>query len=224
MTHDVNEFISDINWDYILNYFISQRSLFRHYQNIFIEKYGKEFHGTVIEIGAEIHYNNRIFFPNVDKYLTSNLSLDRGEVDIIIDITNISNIESNSIDGLICVSVLEHVDNLDRAIGEIHRILRKDGKLILTVPFAFPYHDVVDYWRLGKDIYFNFFNDFHIHKLTNLGGTFSSIVNVLQRPKGNFKGRYFIYKSLGIIMAIIGKFLDTADGFPLGYGLHASKR
>jgi len=43
-------------------------------------------------------------------------------------------LESNSIDIIFCSEVLEHVDNYNKAFKEMNRVLKRRGKLILTVP------------------------------------------------------------------------------------------
>lgn len=63
-----------------------------------------------------------------------------------------------SVDGLICLDVLEHVAEPFRAIAEIKRVLRPGGRLLLTVPFLTSYHGkgggsqghdaYPDYWRM----------------------------------------------------------------------------
>ena len=56
---------------------------------------------------------------------------------------------SRSFELLICSEVLEHVPDCDAAFGELVRILRPGGHLILTTPFAFPLHEEPrDYTRL----------------------------------------------------------------------------
>ncbi len=42
--------------------------------------------------------------------------------------------ENETFDCVVCVSVLEHIRDLDKAIGEIHRILKKGGIAILGFP------------------------------------------------------------------------------------------
>ena len=49
------------------------------------------------------------------------------------DVTNLP-IESDFADVVFCSEVLEHVENYETALKEIHRILKTGGKLILTVP------------------------------------------------------------------------------------------
>ena len=44
-------------------------------------------------------------------------------------------------DGIVCNQVLEHVFTPDQFLGEIHRVLKPDGKLLLTVPFVWDEHE-----------------------------------------------------------------------------------
>jgi 2-polyprenyl-3-methyl-5-hydroxy-6-metoxy-1,4-benzoquinol methylase len=43
-----------------------------------------------------------------------------------------------SFDAVLCMSVLEHVDNAEAAIAEVARTLRPGGRLIITAPFLYP--------------------------------------------------------------------------------------
>ncbi|MDQ1731411.1 MAG: hypothetical protein QOK10_1570 [Pseudonocardiales bacterium] len=53
-----------------------------------------------------------------------------------------------SFDTVLCTSVLEHVDNAEAAVGEMVRILRPGGRLLITVPFLYPTHEPpYDFWR-----------------------------------------------------------------------------
>jgi SAM-dependent methyltransferase len=46
-----------------------------------------------------------------------------------------------SFDGAICSQVLEHVFTPEEFLAEIHRVLRPDGRLVLTVPFVWDEHE-----------------------------------------------------------------------------------
>ena len=43
-------------------------------------------------------------------------------------------------DAVVCHQVLEHVPDADRAVVEMHRVLKPGGRVIVTVPFYFPFH------------------------------------------------------------------------------------
>jgi SAM-dependent methyltransferase len=53
-----------------------------------------------------------------------------------------------SMDVVLCTQVLEHIPDPIAAIGEIRRVLKPGGTLLLTVPSIFPQHGSPgDYWR-----------------------------------------------------------------------------
>ncbi len=53
-----------------------------------------------------------------------------------------------SFDTVLVTEVLEHVENAERAVGEIFRILRPGGHALITVPYFYPTHEApYDYRR-----------------------------------------------------------------------------
>lgn len=56
-------------------------------------------------------------------------------IDIISDITKIPE-PDKSFDAIMCVEVLEHLPDPLKALLEFKRLLKKDGTLLLTVPFS----------------------------------------------------------------------------------------
>jgi len=54
-------------------------------------------------------------------------------------------------DVVLCTEVLEHLVEPQRAIDEMHRVLKPGGQLLLTTRFLFPIHDAPhDYFRFTK--------------------------------------------------------------------------
>lgn len=74
--------------------------------------------------------------------------------DIVGDIHELP-LPDASVDAIICISVLEHVEDPLRAVREIYRVLTPGGYAFLYVPFLYYYHAeqgyYKDYWRFTKD-------------------------------------------------------------------------
>jgi len=68
---------------------------------------------------------------------TANLSPD---ADIKCDFEKPLLIESAQYDGALLVNVLEHIFEYRQLLNETHRILKPRGRVIILVPFMFPYH------------------------------------------------------------------------------------
>ncbi len=69
---------------------------------------------------------------------------DNTKLDIVSDITAIP-LPNESIDAIMCTEVLEHIPNPVAAIEEFSRLIKPDGYLLITAPFASlthfaPYH------------------------------------------------------------------------------------
>ena len=124
----------------------------------FIEKYA--FDGPVLDVGgASAPF--RTWFPRIQSL---DISPDRG-ADIIGDAHDMHMIADASYDVVLCTSVLEHCIDPKKVLGEIRRILKNDGRLILSVPFIFPIHDAPhDYWRFTKFGLYHLLEDFEIEE------------------------------------------------------------
>lgn len=115
-------------------------------------------------------------FENCD-YKTMDFDDSTG-ADIVGDIHNIP-IKDESIDAIICSSVLEHVENPIISVREIHRILKKGGKLFVHIPSIYPYHarsgHYHDYWRFFDDTINLLFKDFSKVEFVKRGAYFKAI-------------------------------------------------
>jgi SAM-dependent methyltransferase len=77
---------------------------------------------------------------------------DYGQIDIVSDIITIPR-EDNSFDTILCTEVLEHVPYPDKAVKELHRLLKPGGLLILTTPFCSLTHFAPQHYHTGFNIF-----------------------------------------------------------------------
>ena len=75
-------------------------------------------------------------------------SWDMSRISIVSDIIDIP-LDSDSVDYILCTEVFEHLKNPVLAIKEFSRLLKKEGKLILTAPFCSLTHMAPYYFSNG---------------------------------------------------------------------------
>ncbi len=78
---------------------------------------------------------------------------DNSKLDIVSDITNIPETDE-SFDIIMCIEVFEHLPSPIDAIKEFSRLLKKDGILIITAPFASLTHFAPYHFYSGFNKYF----------------------------------------------------------------------
>lgn len=61
-------------------------------------------------------------------------------------------VSADYFDAILCIAVLEHVENPEEVVPELFRVLKPGGHLILEVPFLQPEHKVpTDFQRYTRD-------------------------------------------------------------------------
>ena len=112
--------------------------------------------------------------------------------DVVADIQTLP-FADGSLEAVYCAEVLEHVKDPRKAASELKRVLKPGGKLLLTVPFIWPYHAApplyLDYWRFTADGLRELFGGFSSLELVKKGGWFSALVNFI--PSYTYIDRLF---------------------------------
>lgn len=68
--------------------------------------------------------------------------------DLLADIEDLAMLADASVDAVVMMEVLEHVRRPERAVGELHRVLKPGGIVIGSTPFLLGMHDQPhDYYR-----------------------------------------------------------------------------
>ena len=91
-------------------------------------------------------------FPNM-KYIKQDFQdYDPPCIDVICDICDMGPIEDNSIGSVLLLESLEHIEQPQKALDEIFRVLKPNGLLVLTTVMALGIHRYPkDYWRFCPD-------------------------------------------------------------------------
>ena len=163
-----------MNW---LKYIYSNQMFFPGWLGIFVNpfylaraglceaitQFAPRLNGRLLDVGCGTKPYQRLFrtVDYVGLDIDSNTSRQRGIADFFYsgDIFPFDNI---SFDSVICNQVLEHVFNPDEFLGEIVRVLKPGGKLLLTVPFVWDEHEQPhDYAR---------YSSFGLHRLLEKQG------------------------------------------------------
>lgn len=117
--------------------------LSRHRIDAFLQRELRDVGGVVLDLGAGLR-------PFADLIPGRTVALDyraRPDLDLIGDAHRLP-FADGSVDAVVCTEVFEHLLDPPAAAGEIVRVLRPGGRLVLTTRFCFPLHDrPADYWR-----------------------------------------------------------------------------
>lgn len=91
--------------------------------------------------------------------------------DIVGDIHNLP-LENDSVDAIICIAVLEHIEDPFKAFEEIYRVLKKGGYCFVYAPFIYYYHAQPgyygDFWRYTEDGIRHLSRDFSSIEIQNV--------------------------------------------------------
>jgi ubiquinone/menaquinone biosynthesis C-methylase UbiE len=101
--------------------------------------------------------------------------------DIVGDVHQLP-LADNSVDAVLCMHLLEHVEEPHTAIKEVYRVLKPGGYLYIDVPFLFYYHPMEgyykDYYRFTKDGLAYLTRDFSSVEIQGVHGAIATVMNL----------------------------------------------
>jgi SAM-dependent methyltransferase len=147
----------------------------------------------VLDVGQSTRQRIELF----ERQRIETMEVNRGEplADIIDDICAPDRLQRDRYDGIVCLSVLEHVYDPFAAIGHMHRLLPQGGYLFLHLPFLFRYHapadlQFTDSYRFSRDGMAWMLRDFSEVTLYSIRGPWSSIFNLHKSWKNSLEKRF----------------------------------
>ncbi len=134
--------------------------------------------GNKVNEDAREKFGKYLHDPTVSYKVTD--YTDQYHPDFVEDIHQLS-FEDESIDGIFCIAVLEHVYDPKKGAEEVMRVLKKGGETFLYVPFIYRYHanvtkDYKDYFRYSKDGIGYLFRDAEAVTICPVRGLFESLL------------------------------------------------
>jgi len=105
------------------------------------------YQGVVLDIGGRNRGNFRKPKDRVDRWTFIDIE-EKHNPDVVLDVADMNEIESESINVINAIELFEHVKNPEKGLRECFRVLQGNGYLIMSVPYMFPIHsDPYDYQR-----------------------------------------------------------------------------
>ena len=102
---------------------------------------------TLADYGCGNKPYEPLFTPFVEQYIGLDLAYNT-KADVVVDPAGIIDMPEESVGFVLSTQVLEHVEDPKAYLKEAHRILEKEGKLILSTHGYWMFHpDPTDFWR-----------------------------------------------------------------------------
>jgi SAM-dependent methyltransferase len=130
--------------------------------------------GKLVDVGAGQSPYKHLLNTNVTQYVgldiygADNFGYNNPEI-VYYDGKQIP-LDSESVDALLCTEVLEHVEDAQELIDEMHRILKPGSRGVITIPWSARYH-YIPY-------------DFHRFTPSRLKNMFAAFSSTLVEPRG----------------------------------------
>lgn len=176
------------------------------------EKYKYLYRGTVLDIGGRDRGEYKKPKEIVDKWIFADINPNHNP-DIILDVAEMKQIETNTIDVINAIELFEHVEKINEGLRECFRILKNDGIIIISTPFLSHIHgDPYDFQR-WTDIKWQLELEkigFKINKLIVMGKYFSNLAQDLKELllaiERNYRGGSIFIRILSPLLDILQKF------------------
>jgi len=134
------------------------------------------------EKGGRINKKNFWLKNYVEKVDYKILDKDKSyNPDIVGDIHKLP-LADSSVEAIICLSVLQHVEEPQKAVKEIYRVLKLGGYFFAYVPFLYYYHPLPghykDFYRFTYDGVKYLTRDFNKIEIQNVRGAMATAMNL----------------------------------------------
>ncbi len=116
----------------------------------FINRHQKLYQGTLVDLGCGEASYKPYFLQTAKEYIGVDWSETQhhSHADVISDLNQKIELESNCANTVVSFSVLEHLSEPQTFLNEAYRVLKTDGNIILQVPWQWHVHEAPhDFFR-----------------------------------------------------------------------------
>lgn len=184
--------------------------------------------GSILDLGCGSGYIGESFDSAVFAEMDINeLKKVKGNKRVVLNAEELS-FKKESFDYVICGDVLEHIKNDDVVLKEINRILKKNGKAVITVPAyrrLYGHHDVImghkrrynkkDFLNLAKSLGFKVVKSRYVCSLLFFPFIFNQLFSKSAKA---YHGKSKIEKRIIGLLNFIS-WLENKINLPFGVGL-----
>ena len=177
--------------------------------------------GALLDLGAGKAPLYDAYAPFVDEVILADWenSMHKNiHLDVVCDITKKLPFKNKQFDTIIFSDVLEHVPNPAEVLGEINRITRPGGVVLINVPFLYWLHETpYDYYRYTEYMLKKLATDagFNIEKMEVLGGGWAVFLDLTSKLMGKHPAMVKTIQRFGAKL-LKGKLMAHPQ-FPLAY-------
>lgn len=134
---------------------------------------------TLVVHSEDVKY--KPYFPNA--YAVTKRPDKPADMHVDLYYRDLSKIESESYEVILCTGLLEHIPDPQRLIDDLHRILKPGGKLIISASAVFSFHECPnDFFHFTPFSFRLLFKDWgHIEMLRGASQPFETLAILLQR-------------------------------------------
>ena len=104
----------------------------RYYIEAFLEEHRKDVRGASLEVANDAYI--RRFDTGVTSTDVLHVDGSNPHATIVADLTDARNVDSDQFDCFILTQTLQFVYDVERAVGEVYRLLRPQGVVLATLP------------------------------------------------------------------------------------------
>jgi len=145
-----------------------------------LKKNKRYYKGVVLDIGGRERGKFKKPKDKVEKWIFADIE-EKHKPDIVLNVENMSQIKSESIETINAIELFEHVENPEKGLKECYRVLKRGGVMILSVPFMYPIHaDPYDFQRWTEIKWKKVLTKigFKIEKFEIMGGYFTVLMDM----------------------------------------------